>query len=361
MSLEWQPQIVKIESVVHHPDADALDIATVLGDYPVIVKRGEYKPGELAAYIPIDSIVQDTDQFYFLCPKAYEKYEEDGEIKQRQVGPKYPVGSVPEKYRIIRAKKIRDVYSQGMIVDCPPSFNEGDSIVDLFNLTKCIEEEEDNITSPKFVRADQESPPKGWTIPYYDIESLRKSSELFNDKEVVLYEKLHGSNAGFCHDGEKLWAKSRNFYKKMDPDDMWWDIAIRYDLESKLYKYPKMVMFGEIYGQVKGFRYDCPLENGQLLPKIRFFDIWDTTTMKWVDDSQLNEIINDLGLDMVPCLYRGKWLGKEEMYKFAEGNSTLNSKHIREGFVIRPTLESKDHMFNRLIRKLVGEGYNLQK
>ena len=108
---DWLPQVVKIEKVEKHPDADALDVATVLGDYPVIVKRGEYKVGDIALYLPIDTIVPDIQTYYFLCPKAYEKYEENGETKQRQLGPKYPLGQVPEKYRILKAKKIRGIYS----------------------------------------------------------------------------------------------------------------------------------------------------------------------------------------------------------------------------------------------------------
>ena len=139
------------------------------------------------------------------------------------------------------------------------------------------------------------------------------------------------------------------------------EIAIRYDLESKLSKYPGKVMFGEIYGQVKKFRYDCEIVNGVMNSKIRFFDIWDTETKKWLEDDQLNTIINELELDMVPELYRGPWLGKTEMYKFAEGLTMLGGRHIREGFVVRPTTESKDAMFNRLIRKMIGEGYSLQK
>jgi len=62
---DWTPQIVKIEKVEKHPDADALDICTVLGDYPVITKRNEYQIDDLAGYIPIDSIVPDTNYFYF--------------------------------------------------------------------------------------------------------------------------------------------------------------------------------------------------------------------------------------------------------------------------------------------------------
>jgi RNA ligase (TIGR02306 family) len=365
---DWAPQIVVIEKVEQHPDADTLDIATVLGDYPVIVKRGEYKMGDEAGYIPIDSIVPDTEQFYFLCPKLYEKYEENGEVKSRHIGSKYPLGLVPEKSRIIRAKKIRGIYSQGMLVSLysflgwsSEKLPVGFSIVDLIPLTKWNEPEEENL--PNFHSADVESPPKGWHIPHYDIDGIRRYlSCLLPNEEIVLTEKLHGSNAAFSHDGTRLWSKSRNLYKKMDPEDMWWDIAIRYDLKNKLKNYPGLVFFGEIHGQVSGFRYDSVVEGGQLLTRIRFFDVWDTKTMRYLDYDPMMVILKEAGLDPVPELYRGKWLGKDAMYPYAEGMTTIGGKHIREGWVLRPVQgRYEPRLDSRMIVKLVGEGYNLQK
>jgi RNA ligase (TIGR02306 family) len=367
---DWQPQIVKIEKVIKHPDADALDVATVLGDYPVIVKRDEYREGDIAGYIPIDSIVPDTDQFYFLCPLLKEKYEEFERdtlvTKDRVIGPKYAVGAVPEKYRRIKAKKIRGRYSQGMLVQLPlsDSVEIGSSIVELFNLKKWEEEEEDNIPNAKKSRgANAEKAPTGWSIPYYDIEGLRKYVECLGaNEEIVLTEKVHGSNAAFCHDGERLWVKSRNFYKKMDEDDPWWDVAIRYGLAEKLAKYPFHVFFGELYGTVKGFRYDCEIVAGQMHSKIRFFDIWDAKAMRYLDYDPFVAMVTELGLDLMSELYRGIWLGKEEMYPYAEGLTTLGGKHIREGFVLRTTTERYEpRLDSRMHVKLVGEGYNLQK
>jgi RNA ligase (TIGR02306 family) len=365
---DWQPQVVRIEKVVHHSDADSLDIATVLGDYPVIIKRDEYKEGMKAGYIPIDSIVPDTDQFYFLCPKQYEKYEENGETKSKMIGPKFPMGSVPEKYRIIKAKKIRGVYSQGMLVPIPQTTggkpDVGTSIVDFLGLKKWDEPEEENLPGLKHTRGtNAEKAPSGWAIPHYDIDGIRKYIDCLQPGEkVVLTEKLHGSNAAFCHDGERLWVKSRNFYKKMDPDDMWWDIAIRYDLEKKLSFFPKHVFFGEVYGQVKGFRYDTLIENGVLLTKIRFFDVWDLAKMRYLDYNDRIKMIARADLDAVPQLYFGEWKGKEEMYPFAEGPSTLNPKHIREGWVLNTVVERYEpRLDSRMHVKLVGEAYNLQK
>ena len=374
---DWNPQVVAIEKVEHHRDADTLDVVTVLGDYPVIVKRDEYKVGDLAGYIPIDSIVPDTEQFYFLCPKAYEKYEDDyGVIQQRMTGPKFPLGSVPEKNRIIKAKKIRGTYSQGMLVSQGPGINGmvsleeifcpleiGSSITNWFGLKKWDEENEDNIPSVKSRGTNAEKAPVGWAIPYYDIESLRKFiSCVESEQDVILTEKLNGSNAGFCFDGERLRCKSRNFYKKRDDEDMWWDAAIRYDLENKLSKYPMLVFFAELVNQVKNFRYSTTIVDGKLHTQLYFFDIWDTKKLRYLDYDEFLIILQDIGLTPTPELYRGEWKEKEQMYAYAEGKSTLNEKVVREGFVLRLGKERYEpRTDSRCQFKLIGESYNLSK
>lgn len=360
---EFNPCITKVLKIERHPDANSLEIAYVW-DYPVCTKIGQYQVGQLVGHLSLDTVVPDTEEFHFLCPKAYEKYEEDGEIKQRQIGPKYPVGSVPEKYRRIKAKQMVGVYSQGMLIDCPDGMVEGDSLVERLGLYKFFEEEEDDIPAVKKMRGlNQASPPKGWSIPFYDIEPLRKFlSCIKEDEEVVYTEKLHGCSASFCFDGEKLWAKSRRYYQKFDTDNLWWDIAIRNDLENKLKQYPNMVFFGEIVGQVKGFKYDAVISNGQLLSTIHFFDIFNTSTKRYLDYEDRVAVIKSLGLSPVPELYKGIWQGKDHMYELAEGMSTLNPKTIREGLVVVPLKERfEPKLHSRLQLKLISKGYNLQK
>jgi RNA ligase (TIGR02306 family) len=361
---DWNPQVVKIEKIEKHNYADNLSIATVLGDYPVVIKTGDYNVNDIIAYLPIDTIVPDNSQFYFLCPKNTEKYyDENEQIKSRILGPKYPIGEVPEKYRIIKAKKIRNIYSQGMIASLPlnHNLNIGDSIIELFELKKHEEIEEENI--PKFKNSNAEKPPTNFSIPYYDIEGLRKViNELNIDQEIVLTEKLHGSNAAFCYANNRLYVKSRNLYKKIDESDMWWDIAIRYELENKLSKFTNYVFFGEIIGHLKGFPYDSFISNGKLHTTIHFFDIFDTKTNFYLDYDLRVDMIRSAGLSPVPELYRGPWIDKEQMYLYAEGKSTLNKKHIREGFVLNTTKEIYNStLHSRMQVKLVGQEYNLKK
>ena len=326
---EWHPQVVRLAKIERHPNADTLEMSEVLGSYPVIFKEGQYQPGDLVAYIPVDTVCSDSPIFDFL-----------GDHKR------------------IKAKKLRGIFSMGMLIPAPPDFKEGDSVVDYYGLVK-YEYEEEKVENIK-VSKNSESPPKGWTIPYYDLEGLRKGSEILKlDEEVVLTEKLEGSNAAFCHDGERLWVKSRNHFWQQSLDNDYWEAATRFTLEDKLSKYPRFAFFGELYGKVKGFKYDCVMLDSKLQTRIKFFDIFDTKKMKFLDYEEMLSMLSDLELEAVPELYRGPWKGKE-LWSYAEGQSVLGG-NIREGFVVRPIKERLDFKLERVIFKLKGETYMLKK
>lgn len=360
---DWNCQIVRIEKVEKHPNADSLDIVTVMGDFPVIVKRDEYAVGDTAIYLSIDTIVPDTELFYFLCPKNTEKYEEDNQLKVRVLGPKYPLGSVPEEKRIIKAKRLRNIYSQGLLLPNIHNMNIGESVVDFLGLKKWEEQEEENI--PKIKMGKAAPTPKDFKIPYYDLESVRKYlSYIENEKDIILSEKLNGSNFSCVYHNDDFFVKSRNLYKRTNPqdplyeeDDMWIDASIRYNLKEKLSKYPDIVLFAECVNQIKNFKYTK--ENHS---KLYFFDAYDLNKNQYLDYDDFHKIINDLELDCVPILYRGPWTNKADMYQYAEGKSTLNEKVVREGWVLSLGKEKYlPQIGGRLKLKLVSESYNLQK
>ena len=79
---DWNPQVVRIEKIEKHPGADRLIVVTVLGDYPVITNMTSLQVNDLIGYLPIDTIVPSTEDFHFLSPMEYEKYEdENGEVQ----------------------------------------------------------------------------------------------------------------------------------------------------------------------------------------------------------------------------------------------------------------------------------------
>jgi hypothetical protein len=59
--------VVRISSIIPHPNADRLDIATIEGmAYQVVTAKGNFKPGDLAFYFPIDSVICDASNVTML-------------------------------------------------------------------------------------------------------------------------------------------------------------------------------------------------------------------------------------------------------------------------------------------------------
>lgn len=361
---EFHPQIIRIEKILPHENADSLEITHVLGDYPVVIRKGQFKEGDLAAYCPIDSVVDITKpEFNFL-----------------------------DKGRI-RAKKLRGFYSQGLLIDAPAGFKEGDDITEHFGIKKYVylEEMEDfqNLSEeekkkyffpklPKEMMASTRSgrfdkPPQGWTAPYYDLEGLRKYYKLFEDnEEVVITEKIDGCSSFYRYHDDKLWVKSRNYFKKRPDNDeegqcIWWDIAYRYNLEKKLSKYPQYGFFGEVYGQVNPFTYDCEIVNGKVQTRFRLFDILDYSSNKFLDCDNMLSIAFELDIPVVPVRYKGPWKADKSLYALAELDTLLTPKipqaiTISEGIVVKPVHERiSSHTGERVIFKLKSERYNLYK
>lgn len=362
---EFHVRIVQIGKIEKHPNADSLSITNIEG-YPVVFNHttSNYKTGDLAIYIPIDSIVPDTEQWAFL-----------------------------EGHRRIKAKKLRGVFSMGILAPLPPIITTGPVSIGL-NLQKelGIVKYEPNSDGHSYQEVVLDEATISWnnkplwkklitrrfwkqkwfkflrkfekpeiTCPefsiYTDIESLRKYMNiLVEGEEVVITEKTHGQNGRFGKLNKKFYAGSHyNFKRKPNKNDKpnnWWTITEAYELENLL---PYNIGFyGEVYGTVqKGFSYDA---TGKLA--VRFFDIRDFSTGRYMDYDKFETTCNVYGLPMMPILYRGPW--KKELLELAEGKSTFGN-HIREGFVVRPVKERYDDRVGRVIFKMVGQGFLLSK
>jgi RNA ligase (TIGR02306 family) len=321
---EWTPQVVRLENIERHPNAETLEMSTVLGGYTVIFKEGRFKQGDLASYIPSDTICSDNAEFDWLGDK-----------------------------KRIKPVRLRGVFSLGILAAPPPDAAENDSVVEYYGLQKFEYDEE----KPEAF-TDNEAPPNV-VVPKYDLDALRRYKWLLEEgEEVVITEKLDGCNAAFYHDGDRLWVKSRQFFKKENPNNQWWAAAIRYNLADKLKSNPGKVFFAELYGQVKGFAYDTEVVKNQRQNKIRFFDILDPKTQTFADWSELDKIVSGMELETAPVLYTGPW--SDAQWAHADGKSSIGD-HIREGFVVRPAKERVHPHQGRVILKHKGEEYLLKK
>ena len=324
---EWHPEVVQIGKVGKVPDSDNLEITTIYDGYPCIFRCGDFTEGNLAAYIPIDSLVPvDREEFKFLTPRA-NKYG----------------------YVRIKAMRLRGIFSMGLLVKISTNMNIGDSVTEYFGLKKY----EPDLSSVVGLNEVD----KGILPTYTDIEGYRKYSNVIQEGEqVVLLEKIHGENFRALHDGERLWIGSHHRIKSYSLDTPWWQAAEKYKLEEKLKMFPELAFYGEMYGQQKHFLYDSEVRGKN---RLRFFDIKNIETEKYLDYDSFIQIIQLLELESVPLLYRGPW--NPSLIAYAEGKSCLNSDTIREGFVVKPLIERWDPKIRRTILKFISQDYLLSK
>ncbi|MFK5283304.1 hypothetical protein ACI3PL_27400, partial [Lacticaseibacillus paracasei] len=75
----------------------------------VVIKKGEYKVGDLCCYIQIDTVVPDLPQYEFLRERSFR----------------------------VRTIKLKGQISQGLIVPLPKGkFKEGDDVTDVIGVKK---------------------------------------------------------------------------------------------------------------------------------------------------------------------------------------------------------------------------------
>ena len=151
--------VVKVGEIREIPGADRIELASVM-DYTVVVKKGEYKPGDFGIYVEVDSLLPDG-----LTPELKEKYDKikKGEvladasdqeradaIRAIQEQSKYPYFEFlrDKKFKIKSMKLSKfGVVSQGILFKASDlgltNVTEGQDYTQHFNITEIVQDEEE--------------------------------------------------------------------------------------------------------------------------------------------------------------------------------------------------------------------------
>ena len=106
--MSYLASIQKVIKLTPIEGADKIETATILG-WEIVVKKDEYKVGELCSYIQIDTIVPEMPEYEFLRSR---------------------------KFRV-RTIKLRSQISQGLIVPLPNgNWKEGDDVTEILGVKK---------------------------------------------------------------------------------------------------------------------------------------------------------------------------------------------------------------------------------
>jgi len=321
-------EVVKIEHIEPCPNADKLDLVKVWG-YQCLVRKGDFKLGDLGAYIVPDSNVSAArPEFSFLLDKNH-----------------------PDKTDIrIRVKKLRGIVSQGLLIKAPEGSKEGDDVAEMLGVTRW----EPKVT---LTMGHKNSVPGPATImaPKYDVEDWHRYREFFvPGEEVVGSEKLHGTSSRFVFDGEKLHVGSHNQWCAEDPLNLWWKATLVYKgIVEFCVAHPNIVLYGELYGDIQNLKYG--VKQGEF--RLAVFDLYDGVKGAFLAHDEARKLTDGFCLDWVPVLFRGPY-NEAAMKALSNGPSVMpGANHIREGVVVKPVTERWEKAIGRVQLKIVSDTY----
>jgi RNA ligase (TIGR02306 family) len=339
--------IEKIEKVWTHPNADALDLVKVRG-WQCVVKRDEFKEGDLCVYFEIDSFLPIRDEFEFLRANCLRKMDDVEGFRLRTIklrkelsqGLALPITilnglEIETNQNVQCVSKMIDV--EGTMVKCIVPLEAGADVTEFLGVQKWEPPLPSNLMGqrrgnfPSYVRkTDQERCQNIWG----------KLKHLPSGSEFEVTEKLDGSSCTigyFEQDG--VFVCSRNINMKLDGDNSennaFVQIATKTNLLRALDVLKKNVAVqGELCGPtIQGNKYKLQ-EN-----RLYVFDVWDINEQRYMSRFKRMQVLDELraiGADFyeVPVLNL-KVLPEtlEELLSLAEGKSMVNDKTEREGIV----------------------------
>ena len=342
-------KIAKIQKIEPIADYDKVELATV-ENYPVIVKKGEFKADDLCVFIGYDTLLPLKKEFEFLKKNSYSK--------------------LYNMYRI-RNMKMCGVYSSGIIFPLSvlpegTKVKEDLDVTDLLGVKKYDPEEAKELINPNqkqvkhcalyYVLAKYKWFRKlflkrGYSVSY--PESVKKSDEtniekafnnLKNNHLVAKYyktEKMEGQAGTWLLIGKKrrYCVYSHNTARTPKGNGNWEKVGREYDLEKILRSEKRNYA---IQGEVCG-----PNIQGNIYGFSRLFlfvyKVTDVETGEALNFHELYDFCNRHCLTMVPILASDVDLPDtvDEVLKDCEGYSMFGTNVLREGIVWR-SMTSQD-------------------
>jgi hypothetical protein len=334
--------IQKIIDIRPIKDADAIEVAQVLGWECVIAKKDDFNIGDLVVYIEIDSIMPEKPEYEFL--------------RQR-------------KFRV-RTIRLRGQVSQGLVlpVSVLPKkvkMNEGEDVTDILGVRKYDPQAEIEERLAK-EQADREKNKikkflsrYSWFrrlftknrggFPSFISKTDEDRIQLFPDiceKErdtvVEITEKLDGqSGTWFLVRHKGLFGSkfsfgvcSRKVLLNRPDTSSYWQMAKKYNIENVLKNLIDdnnyVAIQGEICGEgIQGNKYG-----------LRERDMWAFNLIYpygKVEGKAAERILEEQGIKFVPFVAKNvrMFASIQEALGYSNGKSMLNPETLREGLVVR--------------------------
>lgn len=362
--------VQKILSLDPIPGADAIEKATVLG-WELVVKKGEFRVGDLVVYCEVDSVLPERAEFEFLRDRKFriKTIRLRGQISQ---GICFPLDVLPKDSKY---------FAPGIGWFVP----EGTDVTEVLGVKKWEPYQETHAPGnrksgpkyifpnwmPLFVRQLMRRFFGGYCNKHYTVgttfpafipktdetrvQVLQDLLNLYEGIPCYVTEKVDGSSVTYYLNKGKFGVCSRNIDLTHDKDNKYWKWAIDNDLERKMRKVGEgewnFAIQGELLGAgIQGNKYNLGLE-------CLFFNVYDIDDQRYLDLYEFGCVTRELGVTPVPEIMRGFNLIKDipELVNRAKIKSSLNPGIWAEGIVIRPMDEIVDRSgISGLVRNRVS-------
>jgi RNA ligase (TIGR02306 family) len=318
--------IQRVKAISAIPNSDFLEAAHVMG-WQCVVKKSEFKAGDLGVYFEVDSFLPVDPRYEFLRSSSYRENEDNG-----------------RGFRI-RTVKMRGQLSQGLFLAFSlfpelEGSGEGEDVTEKLGVKKWYIPE--TATAGGIIIGER---PNG--IPASDEIRIQSALELMDSlrgKPYYITTKMDGTSGIVYYIDGKLGCCSRNKEIKDEADALYWTPVYKYGLKEKLAQYGKnIVLTGEICGP--GIQ-----KNRLRLPALEWyiFDVKDWDSGSYLPYDEALGLCSSLGLSFVPLEERGDSFGYtlEELLEKARGK--YPSGLDKEGIVVRDAAFPKTVSFKVL-------------
>lgn len=314
--------IRKIDEIRPIEGADAIE-AAVVGGWVVVIKKGDFKAGDLAVYCEIDSWIPN------------------------ELAPFLSKGNEPRVYNGVRGERLRTVklrgqISQGLLLPIETAFPGSErrfwwSQVDV-DVSERLGIQKWEAPIPAQLAGDVEGP-FPTAIPKTDQERIQNLTEQLRewqgngDFTWEITEKLDGSSMTVFVNGDTEGVCSRNWNLKETEGNTLWKVVRRNDLLAKIRKTNRnLALQGELIGEgIQGNSYKV---TGQ---EFFVFDIYDIDRGDYMTPFERRVFCDTHDIKHVPVLAKEmviqEWV--TGLLIMADGQSVLNPKANREGLVFK--------------------------
>ena len=323
--------IRKVNEIKAIEGADLIDSAIVDG-WQCVVKKGEFKPGDLGVYFEIDSFLPIEERYEFLRKSSYKKIP-------------YPLhGQRAEGFRL-KTVKLRGQISQGLMLPLG-IFPQLKTCAVGKDVTETLRVE---LYEPP-VSASLEGQVRGMLPGFLkktDEERIQNLPEYFDNYRNISFEcteKIDGSSMSvyFTRDDQGVCSRNLNLFE--DDKNTLWEITRQLELHKLLKELNKnLALQGEVAGE--SIQKNLLKIKGQ---HFFLFNIWDIEKRRYLPPEERMDIFHlfekRAPIKHAPVISSAvkvfeKYKTMSELLDFAVGQSLINKNAHREGIVFK-SLES---------------------